>query len=56
MSVKNGDKTHCPHGHEYTPENTYVYAGRRFCRECNRKRTRDRMRKVRNSSPDRYRV
>ena len=28
-------KTHCPHGHEYTPENTYRYAdGRRRCRRC----------------------
>lgn len=27
--------THCKHGHEYTPENTYVYAvGRRECRVC----------------------
>lgn len=29
-------KTHCPHGHEYTPENTVVYTsdGRRRCRVC----------------------
>ena len=26
--------TECPKGHEYTPENTYVYDGRRFCRRC----------------------
>lgn len=28
------NKTHCPQGHEYTPENTYVYRGRRQCRTC----------------------
>lgn len=29
-------KTHCPHGHEYTEENTIVYPsdGRRRCRRC----------------------
>lgn len=29
-------KTHCPHGHEYTPENTYVInrAGGRTARQC----------------------
>lgn len=27
--------THCPSGHEYTPENTRVYRGRRYCRACN---------------------
>lgn len=31
-------KTHCPSGHEYTPENTYVRPGfgHRLCRTCQR--------------------
>jgi len=30
-------KTHCPQGHEYSKENTYVYPnGKRMCRTCNR--------------------
>lgn len=33
--LKNQQKTHCPHGHEYTAENTYIYKGRRNCRICN---------------------
>lgn len=33
--------THCPKGHEYTPENTYVEPkGSRSCRECRREVTR----------------
>jgi hypothetical protein len=27
-------KTHCPQGHEYSPENTKVYRGSRYCRAC----------------------
>jgi hypothetical protein len=34
------ERTHCPQGHEYTPENTYVSARRgRYCRACNRERS-----------------
>lgn len=32
--TRNRSKTHCPAGHEYSPENTYVNSGRRVCREC----------------------
>lgn len=31
----NAAKTTCPKGHPYSPENTYISGGRRFCRECN---------------------
>lgn len=31
-------KTHCPQGHEYTPENTYRARGKRECRHCRRYR------------------
>lgn len=35
-------KTHCPQGHPYTPENTYVWAstGQRLCKTCDRERKR----------------
>lgn len=29
-------KTHCPQGHPYDEENTYVHAGSRRCRQCQR--------------------
>lgn len=39
--VRNGGchqsaKTHCPRGHEYTPENTKKNGNGRWCRECHR--------------------
>ncbi|WP_341258234.1 NUMOD4 motif-containing HNH endonuclease [Gordonia malaquae] len=33
----NVNKTHCPSGHAYSAENTYVWNGYRNCRECSRK-------------------
>lgn len=35
---RNARKTHCPQGHEYTPENTYVHNGSRQCKTCRRER------------------
>lgn len=33
---RNAQRTHCDHGHEFTPENTYLSAeGWRTCRTCN---------------------
>lgn len=43
LKNQNTDKTHCIHGHEFTPENTYVAkSGQRHCRECSRRRQRER--------------
>lgn len=36
----NSRKTHCIHGHEFTPENTYRYGNYRGCKIC-RKKSRD---------------
>lgn len=45
MKRRNGEQkvTHCPQGHEYTPENTYIHAAKsgrpaRNCRACMRMR------------------
>ena len=37
----NASKTHCKHGHEFTPENIYG-TGRRQCKTCTKKRAMDR--------------
>jgi hypothetical protein len=38
----NNRQTHCPEGHEYTPDNTYYRAnGARHCRQCMRDRHKD---------------
>jgi hypothetical protein len=33
-------RTHCPQGHPFTAENTYVWRGGRRCRICNRENAR----------------
>lgn len=41
-------RTHCPQGHEYTPENTYRKDdGLRRCKECRRIQMREYMRRYR---------
>lgn len=43
----NRAKTHCPQGHEYTPENTWVYKSGRHCKACtviHKQRRRERLR------------
>lgn len=37
VGAVNARKTHCKHGHEFTPENTRVSGNRRDCRTCERK-------------------
>lgn len=37
FKTRHGDETHCPRGHEYTEENTYLVEGKwRRCRQCTR--------------------
>lgn len=38
----NASKTHCPRGHEYTPENTKDHSKGRWCRKCHREDNRNR--------------
>lgn len=38
-SSLNALKTHCPQGHEYTPENTMTFNGMRSCRCCMNERS-----------------
>lgn len=44
-------KTHCNKGHEFTPENTGLAGGRRYCRECSRATSR--LRRQRNPTQPR---
>lgn len=37
-SSLNALKTHCPQGHEYTPDNVYLYNGMRSCKACSNAR------------------
>lgn len=47
----------CPHGHPFTPENTYINAkGYWFCRECGRQSTRKREAEERRTNPEAVRM
>ena len=43
IAARNAAATHCPRGHEYTPENTYIRPsnGARKCRACQREKARE---------------
>ena len=36
QSLNRRPRSHCPGGHEYTPENTATHGGKRRCRACHR--------------------
>jgi len=41
VTAHNAAKTHCKHGHEFSPENTHIRpGGGRACRECGRTKNR----------------
>lgn len=40
QSLNRRKRTHCIRGHEFTPKNTRIYRGERYCRTCARERAR----------------
>lgn len=36
IAAKNALKTHCPQGHQYSVDNTYIRGRRRYCKTCKR--------------------
>lgn len=52
LPAKNARKTHCPQGHPYSEENTYVNpnSGHRLCRTCHRERALQRYYRMRGAS------
>ena len=55
FQAKNAAKTHCVHGHQYTPENTYTRLGRtglpcRDCRTCHKVRAIERNRRMKGAA------
>lgn len=43
-SARHAKKSHCPSGHKYSSENTYLYRGSRHCKACTLRRTREQYR------------
>ena len=40
-ALKKKARTQCVNGHKYTEENTYVWNGSRFCKQCRNARRRE---------------
>ena len=38
-------RSHCVNGHPFNEENTWMHKGKRYCRECRRRRNREQQRK-----------
>jgi hypothetical protein len=51
-AARQAAQTHCKRGHEFTPENTYLYRGMRNCKACRVVTSRDSKRKRREGLPD----
>ena len=51
LAAQKATITECPHGHPYTPENTYrsITSGARSCKECHRENTRQWRRRQRDA-------
>lgn len=48
ITSKNAAKTHCPNGHEYTPDNTWISKlNQRHCKTCRARRQRERKERLR---------
>jgi hypothetical protein len=60
VHASNGKRTHCPSGHPYEGDNLVIEIRKgkrvRRCKACDQRRSRDRMRRNRGITPDRYRV
>lgn len=52
IPARHAKVTHCPKGHEYTQENTYLNGGSRICRQCMRIQGR----KYRQANPEKERA
>ena len=45
-------RDHCPQGHEYTTENTYLFENRRYCRSCHKEHSSAHARKMQREQPE----
>lgn len=46
-------QTHCNRGHEFTPQNTFTYSGKRTCKKCRLFMERKRRERLKFSEPER---